>query len=113
MEKLGDLYNERKSAIYPHEIHQPLSEYALQDLKEIFKPFKIEIKQEMIANNRARVNFIGKNAYVQKDQFVDYYDELSTLNIPNNWKKPFTNLHNQRKFTKYELDRNSADFKRI
>jgi len=42
-----------------------------------------------------------------------YYKEFSALNIPNNWKKPFTNLKNQREFTKYELDRNSADFKRI
>ena len=35
------------------------------------------------------------------------------LNIPNNWKKPFTNLHNERKFMKYELHRETADFKRI
>ena len=41
-----------------------------------------------------------------------YYKEFSALNIPNNWKKPFTNLKNQREL-KYELDRNSADFKRI
>ena len=64
MEKLGDLFNERKSHIFPYEIDQPLSEYAFQDLKDIFKLFKFEINQEMIANNRARVNFIGKNAYV-------------------------------------------------
>jgi hypothetical protein len=64
MEKLGDLYNKRICQNFPHEIDEPLSDYAIQDLREIFKPFKIEIKQEMIADNRARVNFIGKNAYM-------------------------------------------------
>ena len=45
-----------------HEIQKPLSEYALQDLKEICKPLKVEVEQEMIANTRARVYFLGKNA---------------------------------------------------
>ena len=45
-----------------HEIDKPLSEYALQDLKDHCKPFKVEVEQMMIANNRARVNFLGKNS---------------------------------------------------
>jgi hypothetical protein len=33
--------------------------------------------------------------------------------MPDNWKNPISNLLNQRKFMKYELDKKSADFKRI
>ena len=96
-----------------HEIEKPLSEYALQDLKKICKPSKVEVEQEMIANNRARVNFLGTNSQVQKDKFMQYCDYFNELNMPENWKKPITNFLNERKFTKYELDINSADFWRI
>ena len=75
-----------------HEIQKPLSEYALQDLKEICKPLKVEVEQEMIANNRARVYFLGKNAQISKDKFMEYCDYFNELNMPENWKKPITNL---------------------
>ena len=62
MKKLEELYNDPKSHIVHHEIEQPISDYALQDLKSICKPLKVDIVQEMIPNNRAKINFIGKDA---------------------------------------------------
>ena len=96
-----------------HEIDKPLSEYALQDLKDHCKPFKVEVEQVMIANNRARVNFLGKNSQFLKEKFMEYCDDFNTLNMPDNWQKPITNFIPLRKFYKYELDINSADFQRI
>ena len=62
MTKLADLYNQPESNSFYHEIEQPLSEYALQDLKDICKPFKVEVKQEVFPKHKAIVYFIGKNA---------------------------------------------------
>ena len=62
LKKIEKLYNDPKSHMVSHEIDKPLSEYALQDLKDHCKPFKVEVEQVMIANNRARVNFLGKNS---------------------------------------------------
>ena len=62
LKKIEKLYNDPKSHMVSHEIDKPLSEYALQDLKDHCKPFKVEVEQMRIANNRARINFLGKNS---------------------------------------------------
>jgi hypothetical protein len=73
---------------------------------------KVEVKQEMILGNKIRVNFIGKNSERAQEDFITYIDDFIALKIPDNWKKPFTNMK-ERKFMKYVLDKNSAEFLRI
>jgi hypothetical protein len=113
MEKLEDLYNQPKSHIMSHVIEQSLSEYALQDLEEIFKPSKVRIEPDLLDKNSLRSYFLDYDAEILKNKFIEYCDQFKELNIPDNWKKPIINLVNRKKFMKYELEEISDDYKRI
>jgi|694.fasta_scaffold100395_3 hypothetical protein len=67
MEKLEDLYNQPKSHIMSHVIEQSLSEYALQDLEEIFKPSKVRIEPDLLDKNSLRSYFLDYDAEILKN----------------------------------------------
>jgi hypothetical protein len=96
-----------------HLIEQSLSEYALQDLEELFKPSKLRIEHDLLDKNRLRSYFLDYDAEISKNKFIEYCDQFKELNIPDNWKKPIINLFDRKKVRKYELEEISDDYKRI